>query len=111
MSETVQLIAVQDVPAGKSAEVVAAGRIFAVYNVDGSFYVLDGICPHAGGPLGKGMLHGCHVTCPWHGWQFDVTNGQHRLNAGLQQPAFDVEVVDGFVCIHLPEPISEQIDS
>ena len=35
-----------------------------------AFYALDGVCPHQGGPLGKGCLMGRIVTCPWHGWQF-----------------------------------------
>lgn len=99
MTEALTLIAADDVPPGGSAEVVADGRIFAVYNVDGRFHVLDGICPHAGGPLGKGMLQGCVVTCPWHGWQFDVTTGQHQLSDGICQPGYDAEVVDGMVTI------------
>ena len=49
------------------------GRVIALFNVDGTFYALDGVCPHQGGPLGQGTLEGCIVTCPWHGWQFDVT--------------------------------------
>lgn len=97
MSQTIRLISAAEVPAGRSAEVVADGRIFAVFNVDGVFHVLDGICPHAGGPLGKGMLRGTTVTCPWHGWQFDVTSGQHCLNARICQTRFPCEVVDGDV--------------
>ena len=54
MTQLTPLISIDAVAAGAAAEVVAAGRIFAVYNVDGKFHVLDGICPHAGGPLGKG---------------------------------------------------------
>ena len=91
-----------DLPSGQSAEVVAEGRIFAVYNVDGTFHVLDGICPHAGGPLGKGTLNGNIVTCPWHGWQFDVESGQHCLNDTLCQTRFDAELIDGNVCVRLP---------
>jgi nitrite reductase/ring-hydroxylating ferredoxin subunit len=81
--------------------VVAEGRIFAVYNVDGEFHVLDGVCPHAGGPLGKGMLQGGIVTCPWHGWQFDVKTGQHCLNENLCHTRYPVEVKDGvvFACV------------
>ncbi len=94
-----QLIAADRVSNGQSAEVVADGRIFAVYNVDGQFHVLDGICPHAGGPLGKGMLRGNTVTCPWHGWQFDVTTGKHCLNDRICQQSYDVQVLDGMVCI------------
>lgn len=101
MSDSLPLIAVKDVPPGAAVEVVAAGRIFAVYNVDGVIRVLDGICPHAGGPLGKGTLNGSIVTCPWHGWQFDVATGQHCLNATLCQPSWEAEIVDGQVCVQL----------
>lgn len=95
------LISSSDVPPGQSAEVVASGRIFAVFNVDGTFHVLDGICPHAGGPLGKGVLKGSVVTCPWHGWQFNVDSGQHCLNQRLCQTRYEVTVVDGNIMINL----------
>ena len=48
----------------------------AVANVAGEFHVIDGLCPHQGGPLGTGTLCGTVLTCPWHGWQFDVTTGK-----------------------------------
>ena len=103
MQHPISLIAADEIASGASAEVVAEGRIFAVFNVDGAFQVLDGICPHAGGPLGKGTLNGSVVTCPWHGWQFDVATGQHCLNETLCQPRFPAEVIDGMVCIELPD--------
>lgn len=102
MTEMLNLIECAAVPAGQSAEVVANGRIFAIFHVDGAFHVLDGICPHAGGPLGQGTLNGCVVTCPWHGWQFDVTSGQHLLSDTIQQETYDVQIVDGWVCIANP---------
>lgn len=100
--ELIALIAADAVPPGQAAEVVAAGRIFAVYNVSGVFHVLDGICPHAGGPLGKGTLNGHTVTCPWHGWQFDVQSGQHCLSDHICQATWTPEIVDGMVCIPAP---------
>lgn len=103
MPQQIPLISVSEVPPGSSAEVVAEGRIFAVFNVDGDFHVLDGICPHAGGPLGQGTLDGTIVTCPWHGWQFDVSSGQHCLTPTICQKSFPATVVDGQVCIDKPE--------
>lgn len=103
MPNTVSLISVDAVAPGQSAEVVAAGLVFAVYNVDGQFHVIDGICPHAGGPLGKGNLQGNTVTCPWHGWQFDVTTGKHCLNETLCQPSYEVTIADQMVCITLDD--------
>ena len=103
MTQTLPLILADNIPIGGSAEVVADGNIYAVFNVDGKFHVLDGICPHAGGPLGKGMLQGCVVTCPWHGWQFDVSSGQHLLTDGICQSGFDARVSDGMVVITIGE--------
>jgi nitrite reductase (NADH) small subunit len=96
-----RLAAVTDVPAGTGGEYIAGDRIVALFNVDGKFYALDGICPHQGGPLGKGFLDGCIVTCPWHGFQFDVTTGQHLTSRSLVHPVFPVKVEDGGVWVNL----------
>ena len=79
-------------PPGQAIECVAGDRIVALYNIDGAFHALDGICPHQGGPLAKGQLTGCVVTCPWHGWQFDVTTGQHQINATLRHESLPIKV-------------------
>ena len=101
MAHWIPLAAVADCPPGTSLEVVAADRIVALFNVDGVFHALDGVCPHQGGPLGKGRLEGCIVTCPWHGWQFDVRDGQHQLSARLQQPRYNVRIEGGTVMVEL----------
>jgi nitrite reductase/ring-hydroxylating ferredoxin subunit len=88
-------------PPGSSRELVVEGRIIALYNIDGDFYALDGVCPHQGGPLGKGCLTGHVVTCPWHGWQFDVRSGQHQFSPNVVQPRFPIRVVDEVVEIDL----------
>lgn len=92
MSNWIRIASVRECPPGCSCELLAADRIVALFNVDGEFYALDGICPHQGGPLGKGTLAGCVVTCPWHGWQFDVQTGQHQSTASLSHPKFPVRV-------------------
>jgi len=81
-----------DLPPGSALECVAGDRIVALFNVDGKIYALDGICPHQGGPLGKGKLQGCIVTCPWHGWQFDVSTGQHQTSKSLVHAKYGVKV-------------------
>jgi nitrite reductase (NADH) small subunit len=97
-----RLCKVSEIPAGGGLECVAGDRIVAVFQVDGEFYALDGICPHAGGPLAKGELQGCIVTCPWHGWQFDISTGQHQLTPRIQQATLLVTIDDGDVFVDLP---------
>jgi nitrite reductase/ring-hydroxylating ferredoxin subunit len=47
-----------------------------VANVDGTLYAMRGICNHAGGPLGEGMLEESTITCSWHGSKWDVKTGK-----------------------------------
>ncbi|HWA99594.1 MAG TPA: Rieske 2Fe-2S domain-containing protein [Pirellulales bacterium] len=101
MARWVRIAAVDDCPAGQAVELVADDVLIALFNVDGTYHALDGVCPHQGGPLGKGCLAGAIVTCPWHGWQFDVRSGQHQLNRNLRQPMYAVRVDEGGIWVDL----------
>ncbi|MCA9055866.1 MAG: Rieske 2Fe-2S domain-containing protein [Planctomycetaceae bacterium] len=103
MPEFLRIANISDVPPGTGKEVTVGDRVLAVYNIDGTFHVIDGICPHAGGPLGEGALQGCIITCPWHGWQFDVTTGQHCLTPQIRQAQFACRVEGENVMIELPD--------
>ncbi len=100
MPHWVLIAELQQCPPGTGLEVVAEGRMIALFNVDGRFYALDGICPHQGGPLGKGELKGTVVTCPWHGWQFDVCSGKH-VTSPLRHPCLPIRVEQGRVYVDL----------
>jgi nitrite reductase/ring-hydroxylating ferredoxin subunit len=90
MPDWIPIAEASECPPGTSIERVAAGRMVAIANVDGTLYALDGLCPHQGGPLGTGVLCGTVLTCPWHGWQFDVTTGRHRVSATVRQAVHEV---------------------
>lgn len=74
---------VSEIPPGSIKEVQIAGQPIAVANVGGTFYAINSTCLHRGGPLGQGQLEGTVVTCPWHGWQFDVTTGRAMMNPSV----------------------------
>lgn len=101
MSDLVRVAGVEEIPPGTGREFTLGERVVAVFHGEGGFYALDGICRHAGGPLGQGQLSGSVVTCPWHGWQFDVRTGRHCLTERIQQDVFPVQVKDGAVFIDL----------
>ncbi len=65
-----------EIPAGSIREFQVEGATIALANVDGKFFAINNTCLHRGGPLAEGELNGKVVTCPWHGWQYDVTTGQ-----------------------------------
>jgi nitrite reductase (NADH) small subunit len=98
----VKMATLEDLPPGASKEVEHDGRIFALFNVEGRISAIDGICPHQGGPLAEGPLEGTTVTCPWHGWQFDVRSGQNSLGGRLRQPVYEVKVEGQDVLVAVP---------
>lgn len=77
---------------GQCKVVEAAGRQIALYNVGGTFYATDNTCKHRGGPLGEGELEGNIVTCPWHGWQWDVTTGRSEFNPATAVACYETRV-------------------
>ena len=81
-----------EIPAGTVREFQVNGSTLAISNVDGNFYAIHNTCLHRGGPLGEGDLKGRGVTCPWHGWQYDVTTGKSATNPAVAVACFPVEV-------------------
>jgi nitrite reductase/ring-hydroxylating ferredoxin subunit len=79
-----------DLPPGGSKAVAAGDGEIAVFNAGGSYHAMDNACPHRGGPLSEGRLDGCVVVCPWHGWQFDVTDGSLLMNPASKQKTYKV---------------------
>jgi len=81
-----------DVTQGKSKVVTIDGHFIALFNVNGSLYALDNTCLHRGGPLGEGQLEGNVITCPWHGWQYDVKSGRSLVNPLAKVKSYPVRV-------------------
>src|ERR1700692_3512713 len=88
----VRAVGAGEVPAGTIREVDVAGKAIAFANVGGQFHAIDGICIHRGGPLGDGPLEGKMVTCPWHGWEYDVTTGKVGQSPTAGVACYAVEV-------------------
>jgi NAD(P)H-dependent nitrite reductase small subunit len=102
MSEFVSVAKVSDLVPGKSKAVEIGGQQVALFNVDGKFYALANRCPHRGGPLAEGFLHGGpKVECPWHGWMFNLETGVSDINPQICQPVYEVRVEGGDVQLKL----------
>lgn len=52
------------------------GDIALFRTADDTVFALDDHCPHKGGPLSQGIVHGQSVTCPLHSWVIDLTSGE-----------------------------------
>ena len=73
----------------------------ALAHCDGGFYALQGHCLHLKGPLGEGHMEGCVLSCPWHGWQYDVRTGKNEFDLAIQLRTYDVQVEDGEVRVRI----------
>ena len=77
MAKFVKAASVGAVPPGTGKCVEVNGKEIALFNVEGKFHAIDNTCLHRGGPLGEGEIDGTTVTCPWHGWQYDILTGKN----------------------------------
>lgn len=93
-----------DIAPGQIREVQVEGTAIAVANVEGQFHAINNTCLHRGGPLGQGSLQGNVVTCPWHGWTFDVTSGRITHNQPGGVACYPVELWGEDVYVDISTP-------
>jgi nitrite reductase/ring-hydroxylating ferredoxin subunit len=72
----IRLCHAADIAAGATQKVEHGELAFAVFNVDGAFFVTDDACTHGPGSLSEGELYGDVIECNFHGGQFNVRTGE-----------------------------------
>ena len=90
-----------EIAPGTSKVVEVSGKTVAIFNCEGAFYAIDNTCKHRGGPLGEGSLAGATVSCPWHGWEYNVQTGECAMDPSIKVQKFDVKVEGDDVLISL----------
>ena len=92
----------EDVPPGSVIQVRSGETEIAVANCDGDIYAVQGHCIHLQGPLGEGRLEAnCLLTCPWHGWQYDVRTGKNDFDLAIQLETYDVQIENGEIRVRV----------
>jgi nitrite reductase (NADH) small subunit len=95
----IQICKLTDIPVLGSRIVKRAGEIdIAIFRNDQDqvFAVLDS-CPHKGGPLSQGIVHGTSVTCPLHAWKIGLADGEAQTPDVGCVKRFEVKIEDGHV--------------
>jgi len=87
-----KVASVRDLEPGKGVVVVVKGTRIALFNCEGAYYAIRNTCPHMGGDLGEGYLSGDVVTCPWHGWRFNVKTGRNPEADVVAVRTYEVKV-------------------
>jgi len=77
---------------GKALEVEVDGELIGLFNVNGTIHAASSVCPHAGGPLCDGNLQENTITCPLHGWQFEVDTGRCLRIPAMKLKTYEVKI-------------------
>ena len=101
MSNFVRVAGTNDLKSGENKVVNVNGTDVGLFNVDGEFFAIHNTCLHRGGPLGEGFLEGDVVTCPWHGWQFNVRTGVNPVMPTAKVQSYQVKVEGNDVLVSL----------
>jgi NAD(P)H-dependent nitrite reductase small subunit len=92
-----------EIPPGGSKVVQVREHMLAIFNLDGALHAIDNTCPHQGGPLGEGYLEdGGVISCPWHGWTFNVRTGVSPIDPEVCVRSYPVRVEDGEIIVEIP---------
>ena len=101
-----------DIPPGEHRVFPIGRHGVGVYNVNGVFYAIANYCPHEGGPLCSGRVHGRSVVadhvpggadvvregefiyCPWHQWGFELATGTTAVKPEWSIRTYPVKVLD-----------------
>jgi len=88
-AEWIDVGAADDFKRSSLQEAKLGERLVAISYKDGKFGVISNVCNHVGGPLGKGLLEGEMVVCPWHQYRF------HRCT-GEGEPGYEADKVPSY---------------
>lgn len=79
---------------------LANGDRVAVYLMEGQLSAISNACAHQNGPLGEGRVIDCLVTCPWHGFQYDVRSGRSPAPFTEMVPTYRLRLTGDMVEVH-----------
>ena len=76
---------------GKGSTFRYHSKNVAVFRLEQGLFAIDDACTHEDGPLGEGELSGTIVTCPYHDWRFDVSNGSCLSHENRHVACYEVK--------------------
>jgi len=102
MSNWTEVVALEDIPVLGSRVVDTDDMQVAVFRTaDDQVFAIRNACPHKGGPLSEGIVHGTSVTCPLHNWKIDLASGNALAPDEGCANTFPVKIENGQVFLSL----------
>ena len=101
-TETILVAREDELPEGERKIISYGNDTIGVFHHKGKWYALRNSCLHRGGPVAAGTLDGDILACPWHGYQYNITNGQLLYDPSASLKMYLVVIQDGGVYIEVP---------
>ncbi len=100
---------VDEIPDGERKILNINNLSIGLFHHKGNWYALKNICLHRGGPVCTGTLEGDTLTCPWHGFQYSVTDGHLLVDDSAHLDSYHIQVRDGEIHLFVPDraPLAE----
>ncbi|MEM6339941.1 MAG: Rieske (2Fe-2S) protein, partial [Pseudomonadota bacterium] len=87
------------------------GDRVAIFLHEGKVSAISNACAHQNGPLGEGRIVDCLVTCPWHGFQYDVRTGRSPAPFTERIPTYNLRLRGDLIEVHTdPNPPGTPVD-
>ena len=108
MSEWIEVGTIEDIPKlGARVVKTASGDIGVFRTADDEVFALRNSCPHKGGPLSEGIVHGKHVTCPLHNWNISLDSGEAVAPDEGCAASFPVKMEGDLVFVQFTDGLAE----
>lgn len=99
---------VADIAEGDRKIIDVDGQSIGVFHLKEGWVALSNSCLHRGGPVCAGPWDGDTLTCPWHGYQYDISTGQLLLDRTTALPLYKTEIEAGDIYVNLPVYASDE---
>ena len=94
-----------DVPLLEGRSVQFGAQRVAIFRLPDGWAAIEHRCPHEGGPLADGIVADACVTCPLHGWRFDLRTGARQGGDGAVR-AYAVRERDGLLELRAEDDVA-----
>lgn len=121
MTRWIRVAGEDEINEGERKIVDIRGTSIGVLHVDGAYYAIWNYCAHEGGPVRRGNLQRAidadfvasgeriseyvsdkfSISCPWHGWEYDLETGEHLGDSSISVPTYEVKVQEGYVYVKI----------
>ncbi|HSF91127.1 MAG TPA: nitrite reductase small subunit NirD [Paracoccaceae bacterium] len=109
MTNWIEIGSLEDIPQ-RGARVIKTklGCVALFRTFDDQVFALNDRCPHKGGPLSDGIVHGHKVTCPLHNWAFDLSTGIAQGADSGAVATYPVQVENGRILIDAEKLVNKE---